>query len=332
MASVINNAQLSESKIEETINGEYGSLERFLDLNIDLARREAADSEIKDEIEEKKGKTGEVLSEDAICWISVGASFVYCVCYAIYSFIIVMCLKKSLSNHLQNNNNNPDEADRREKKLRNKAIMYYVLLAIPGIPLIIISVILCFPALIFQCLRYFLNAKIRDDPAPHANAERAENALGLVNAVGGANATGNPTQPSGNPAMLKKLKTITHVTRSDIDSYVPDFRSPWYRFYDYMDPSKSFNQKFRATELVKRTDIQHTSDTTCAICIFGFSSIQQVYLLPCGHYYHFDCLEKFKNYSLTGSFKCMLCQLNTLNHFLFYKDHGLDPKTTSFVR
>ena len=51
------------------------------------------------------------------------------------------------------------------------------------------------------------------------------------------------------------------------------------------------------------------SDSECSICIEGYEYGEQLELLPCGHFYHVSCYEKWDHVSLTGkTTTCPICR------------------------
>ncbi len=123
-----------------------------------------------------------------------------------------------------------------------------------------------------------------------------------------------------------------------MDEYVPHFDTLLAQSYKPTSKSRSFND-FTKFGKLKSEKPDLVSEDFCVLCLDAYSDDSEVLLLPCEHYFHFKCFRRMGIVSgLTESnpllwainFRCPLCQLNLARHFLFYHEHGLDPKVVKF--
>jgi hypothetical protein len=63
--------------------------------------------------------------------------------------------------------------------------------------------------------------------------------------------------------------------------------------------------KYSKIVLLTMYDVTHNVDTVCAVCREGVC-IYDRYDAPCGHWFHGDCINLYKNYAFRA--KCPLCK------------------------
>jgi hypothetical protein len=136
------------------------------------------------------------------------------------------------------------------------------------------------------------------------------------------------------------------VTRSEIDRYIPNFNSDLAKNFNYTNPGTSFTKfiKLKDIELLQKNDEILFQDSTpareetCCICIDGFTDRDNLILFPCGHFFHVGCVMNYRTAKISQvgileelkSFKCTLCQMRLINHYLFFKENNLDPSVVPF--
>lgn len=128
--------------------------------------------------------------------------------------------------------------------------------------------------------------------------------------------------PRPNPVLPKPRC----VTRNDIDCFSPDYDSDWALGFEYTNPDHSFCKRFKPRQ---DSELSRGKET-CCICIEGYTSSQMVLELPCGHRYHYGCIlshrvsktEQLGFYDDLKEFACLLCRLNVMKHYLYYREHG----------
>ena len=56
-------------------------------------------------------------------------------------------------------------------------------------------------------------------------------------------------------------------------------------------------------------DLASSNDATCAICTEGYNLQESIHLLGCGHFFHMDCYEEWRNQSKDGELTtCPMCR------------------------
>lgn len=141
---------------------------------------------------------------------------------------------------------------------------------------------------------------------------------------------------------------LTRVTRSDIDHFIPKTDSDFAGDFDYLLRSGSFNKFIKFKDLRNEKHNSYLSEqTTCSICLEDYNTSSELIVLPCLHYYHFECFlelgthsasygndiqgtQHVKNQRYGANIKCPQCQLNLLRHYLFYKENGLNPEIVDY--
>lgn len=141
---------------------------------------------------------------------------------------------------------------------------------------------------------------------------------------------------------------IRYVTRLQIEEYVPNFNSQAARGFDYMSPRNSFCKIISLKDLEKSHKLRNNKystprEETCCICIEQFDDSKDILLLPCDHYFHVKCMKTHRatrrnnlnlhneaTHELSVDFRCFLCQLNLMKHYLYYKEHGITPDNVPY--
>lgn len=133
------------------------------------------------------------------------------------------------------------------------------------------------------------------------------------------------------------------VTRTDIDNFKAAPDSKFSFEYDFILTKSSFNKVLIFRNLHKLDSNSFIPSEECPICIDEFEKDSEIILLPCGHHFHFECLLTHGNFAgsyrrflpatghimrqrVGGNIQCPLCRLSFLQHYLFFKENGLDPR------
>lgn len=137
----------------------------------------------------------------------------------------------------------------------------------------------------------------------------------------------------------KSKKSYSRVTRTDIDNYIPKFYKESYESQIFTMPADDFCQRVNFAKLKESHNHIFDGDF-CVICLEVFESDDELIILPCDHYLHYDCLFTMRQSQIRQMrnnmmdepirMRCPLCQLNLVRHYIFYKENMLDPKTIKF--
>lgn len=93
---------------------------------------------------------------------------------------------------------------------------------------------------------------------------------------------------------------------------------------------------------IDRDDQSTNDERFCVICLDEYDDQDRITILPCGHYFHCQCLieatkaqSRYNNAGLIFLYplnlRCPLCQLHVLRFYLFYREHKLNPNEVKFA-
>ncbi|CCH41656.1 ERAD-associated E3 ubiquitin-protein ligase hrd1 [Wickerhamomyces ciferrii] len=128
---------------------------------------------------------------------------------------------------------------------------------------------------------------------------------------------------------LEKLRNSNVITRKQIEEYPISPLSPFNNAHDYLVPREGFIDS-KTYKKVIADDDQKVKSESCAICIDEFEDNSKMYILPCQHYFHASCLAQERKVNMRDALRCPLCKLNLLRYYIYYKEHGLNPKYSKF--
>jgi hypothetical protein len=144
-----------------------------------------------------------------------------------------------------------------------------------------------------------------------------------------------------------KSHSYDTVTRFEVDNFLPNYNSELVAKFEYLDPDRSFckivksqkiNQNEGGTDTCRDNTERITDSPLCIICLEQFAVDADILVLPCDHCFHASCILRFKAASKKTetskrekiNFRCLLCHLNVLRHYLFYKNYSLNPDKIRF--
>jgi len=138
---------------------------------------------------------------------------------------------------------------------------------------------------------------------------------------------------SSKPKDEDSVPKIVH--RSEIDQYVPRYHSEMEMETEFLMPKDKYCQKLTYEAMRKGEKKQ---EEACIICLEHYFDKDKIIILPCEHYFHQKCLlesrksqvRQMRRSSETLTFRCPLCQLNLLRHYLYYVENDLDPKEVKY--
>ncbi|CCH41657.1 putative E3 ubiquitin-protein ligase [Wickerhamomyces ciferrii] len=125
------------------------------------------------------------------------------------------------------------------------------------------------------------------------------------------------------------------VTRTEVEKCYPGCSNSYADVYGdlVLDETDGFCERLTFNDLIKKQKVNF--ETCCAICHDELENDSKLIVLPCQHYYHFECIDEYRVfqrrvYSYDRSLKCPLCQLDLVKHYIFYTTKSLYPKTNKF--